>query len=93
VFDVALYAASTDPPDKNAKFAQSLSLDYPILSDPTRAVARAYGVLDESGEYADRWTFIIGKDGTILDVMKNVSAAHHGRDLARRLGELGVARR
>lgn len=43
--------------------------------------------------YAERWTFIIGKDGKLLDVMKNVSPRKHGKQLADRLAELGVARR
>jgi len=89
---VALYAASCDPPDVNKKFAESLSLDYPILSDPTKAIAKAYGVLTDDG-YADRWTFIIGADGKILDVMKNVSPKVHGKDLAAKLAELGVPKR
>ena len=74
------------------KFAESLGLDYPILSDPTKAVAKAYGVLTDDG-YADRWTFIIGTDGKILDVLKDVSPKQHGKDLAAKLGELAVARR
>ena len=89
---MAVYAASCDPPDLNKKFAESLGLDYPILSDPTKAVATAYGVLTKGG-YADRWTFIIGKDGKILDVMKDVSPKQHGKDLAAKLAELGVPRR
>jgi thioredoxin-dependent peroxiredoxin len=89
---VAVYAASCDSAEVNTKFAQSLSLDYPILSDPTKETAKAYGVLTDRG-YADRWTFIIGKDGTILDVMKDVSPRTHGRDLAAKLVELGVPKR
>ena len=89
---MAVYAASCDPPDVNKKFAESLSLDYPILSDPTKAIAKAYGVLTDGG-YADRWTFIIGTDGKILDVLKNVSPKQHGKDLAAKLGALGVAHR
>ncbi len=89
---MAVYAASVDPPDVNEGFAKSLGLDYPILSDPTKAVAQAYGVLTKGG-YADRWTFIIDKDGKILDVMKNVSPKQHGKDLAAKLAELGVPKR
>ncbi len=32
-FDVAYFTASTDPVEKNADFAASLMLDYPILCD------------------------------------------------------------
>jgi peroxiredoxin Q/BCP len=92
VFKVSVYAASCDTPELNKKFAESLSLDYPILSDPTKETAKEYGVLTDGG-YADRWTFIIGADGKILDVMKNVSPKQHGKDLAAKLAELGVAHR
>ena len=62
------------------------------MSDPTKEVAKAYGVLTDQG-YADRWTFIIGKDDKILDVMREVSPKQHGKDLADRLAALGVPRR
>ena len=93
MFDVALYAASVDPADQNAAFAKELELDYPILSDPTKQTATAYGVIAPGKEYASRWTFIIGKDGNILDVVRNVNPLTHGKDLAERLAALGVARR
>jgi peroxiredoxin Q/BCP len=73
----------------NAQFAESLGIGYPILSDPSRDVSRAYGVLSRSG-YASRWTFYIGVDGRILAIDKEVHAASHGTDIAARLGELGV---
>jgi peroxiredoxin Q/BCP len=92
-FDVAIYAASVDDVETNTSFAKELGLDYPILSDPTKATARAYGVLAPGKEYASRWTFIIGKDGMILDVLRNVNPSTHGADLAARLAELGVPKK
>jgi hypothetical protein len=61
-----------------------LGLTYPILSDPTKATARAYGVLAASG-YASRWTFYIGADGRILDIDKHVKSASHGADVVGRV--------
>jgi len=90
-FDVQYFAASVDTPDANARFAESLGLDFPILSDPTKAAARAYGVLSPSG-LASRWTFYIGVDGRIGAVDRTVSAATHGTDVAKRLAELGIPR-
>jgi peroxiredoxin Q/BCP len=81
------FAASVDAVDVNTRFAESLGLTYPILSDATKEVARAYGVLAPSG-YASRWTFYIGADGRILDIDKKVSAASHGRDVVAKLTEL-----
>ena len=85
--NVTYFGASVDSADVNARFATSLGLRYPILSDASRDAARAYGVLAASG-YASRWTFYIGADGRILDIDKKVSAASHGRDIVAKLTEL-----
>ena len=84
---VRYFAASVDAAEVNTRFAESLGLSYPILSDATKEVARAYGVLGPSG-YASRWTFYIGADGRILDIDKKVSAASHGRDVVAKLTQL-----
>jgi peroxiredoxin Q/BCP len=87
--DVSYFAASVDSPEVNRRFAESLGLSFPILSDATKEVARAYGVLAPSG-FASRWTFYIGADGRILDIDKKVSAASHGRDVVAKMTELRV---
>ena len=89
---MAYFAASTDDAETNRKFAESLGLDYPILSDPTKETAKAYGVLMAMG-FASRWTFYVGKDGNILHVDREVSTKTAGADIAKKLGELGVAKR
>ena len=70
-----------------------MELDYPILSDPEKSVAKAYGVVHEGRSLPERWTFFIGVDGNILAVDKKVNAASHGKDCAEQLGALNVARR
>ena len=67
-------------------------MSYPILSDASRDVARAYGVLNDSGEYARRWTFYIGKDGKILAIDREVHPGTAGEDITARLAALGVNR-
>lgn len=89
-FDVAYFTASCDKPATNKRFAESLLLDYPILSDPSQEVAEAYGVVTEERKLPYRWTFYIGKDGKILAVDKDVNAQSHGADCAKKLKELGV---
>ena len=88
---MAYFAASVDQPDENRRFAESLGLDYPILSDPDRAVAGAYGVL--RGSSAARHTVYVGADGRVLLVDTAVRAGTAGDDLARHLEALGVPRR
>jgi peroxiredoxin Q/BCP len=89
---VAHFAASVDDLQKNTEFAQSLGLDYPILADPEKKAAEAYGVLMPVG-LANRWTFYIGKDGKILAIDKSVKVDSAGADIASKLAELGVARK
>jgi len=78
---------SVDDADTNTKFAKEHEADFPILSDPEKTVANAYGVLGTTG-LARRWTFYIGGDGKILFIDKMVRAGNAGDDLATKLGEL-----
>ena len=63
------------------------------MSDPSKKVATAYGVVDEDQAFAARWTFYIGVDGRVIYIDKQVSPAAHGKEIAARLAELGVPRR
>jgi peroxiredoxin Q/BCP len=88
-----MFAASVDTPEDNRKFAESLGLDYPILSDPGKQVASSYGVVTPERQVAQRWTFYIGIDGRILAIDKKISTATAGQDIVTKLGELGIARK
>jgi thioredoxin-dependent peroxiredoxin len=89
-FDVAYFTASCDDAETNKKFAESIEADYPILSDPTREAAKAYGVVSGERKNAARQTFYIGKDGKILAIDDKVKTGTHGADIAAKLKELGV---
>ncbi len=89
-FNVAYFTASCDTVEKNTEFAKSLEVDYPILSDPSGKVAKAYGIYAADRNIASRVTFIIGKDGKILAIDKKVATESHGADIAAKLKELGV---
>ena len=90
---MAHFSVSVDKPETNKSFAQSLGVDYPLLSDPTKAAARAYGVVDDDQPFASRWTFYVGLNGRILYIDKQVNPATHGKVVAAKLAELGVPRR
>jgi peroxiredoxin Q/BCP len=92
-YDVAYFAASVDTPEKNKAFAESLGVDFPILSDPGKSVAKAYGVVTPERQVAQRWTFYIGPDGKILAVDRKVQAKTAAQDIVAKLGELGVAKK
>ena len=102
-YNVEYFMASTDAVEKNTEFAKATSVDlggtrgvvakkeadFPILSDPSKATATAYGVLNQRG-VANRWTYYIGKDGKILAIDKAVKPPTSAEDMAAKLGELGV---
>jgi peroxiredoxin Q/BCP len=90
---VAYFAVSTDTPEKNKEFAESLGADYPILADPDKKAAEPYGVLMPVVGMAKRWTFYIGKDGKILAIDKDVKVDTAGADVAAKLADLGVPRK
>ena len=92
-YAVAVYAASIDPPEMNRDFAKSLELDYPILSDPDKTTAKAFGVLNPEGQYARRFTYYIGLDGKIQYVDQAVKPMTAGEDVAARLEALGVPKK
>ena len=80
---------SLDDPEKNLEFAKSLEGNFPLLSDPEKVAADAYGVLGFAGLYAKRWTFYIDIDGVIRHIDKDVETATAGQDIAKRLATLG----
>lgn len=81
---VRYFAISVDTARVNGQFAESLGIGYPILSDATKDVAQAYGVLRASG-YPVRWTFYIGADGRILEIDTRVRVGSHGVDVVEKL--------
>ena len=63
---------SADQVDKQKQFSDKHSFDFPLLSDPDKAVARAYGVRRGPGLIPNkRATFVIGTDGLIKSVVKS----------------------
>jgi thioredoxin-dependent peroxiredoxin len=100
-YQVTYFMASVDPLEDNVAFAKATSVklgdtvvekaeaDFPILSDPSKEVATAYGVLNQRG-IANRWTFYIGKDGKVLAIDKTVRPETSAEDMAAKLKELGV---
>lgn len=91
-YDVTYFMASVDPIDKNKGFAEQQKADFPLLSDPTKEAAKAYGVLNVMG-IASRNTFVIGEDGKILAIDRSVNPATAAQDIAATLGKVGVAKR
>jgi peroxiredoxin Q/BCP len=94
-YNAKYFMISVDPLEGdqgNKAFAAAHNADFPLLSDPTKETATAYGVLSERG-FANRWTFYIGKDGKITEIDKQVKPATSAEDMATTLQRLGVEQR
>ena len=65
--------------------------DFPLLSDPTKETAKAYGVLSGAG-FSNRWTFYIDKEGKIAHIDKSIRLQTAAEDMIAKLGELKVAK-
>ena len=83
-----ILGVSADGVASHAAFAQKFSLPFPLLADPDRLIIDAYGVRMPVVGIARRVTFIIGKDGLIRDVVQEVKAAEHDRQVLERLKRL-----
>jgi peroxiredoxin Q/BCP len=63
---------SVDSVDKQSQFASEQGLDYPLLSDPEKTVAKQFGVTQgfRLGPVR-RATFVIGQDRRVLGVIRS----------------------
>ncbi len=90
----AVVGISPDPPAKLTTFRDKEKLTITLLSDPDRAVLRAFGAFGEKKQYGKtvhgviRSTFLVGADGRIEQAWRNVKATGH---VARVLKDLGLA--
>jgi len=89
--------ASVDTLEDNTRFAKEHDADFPILADPSKETAKAYGVIRSDvppeKQFAARWTYYIGPDGKILAIDKSPTTATAGAVMVKKLDELGVKKR
>ena len=94
-YDVAYFMASVDAVEGekgNKAFAESEKADFPLLGDPTKETANAYGVVHPERGFAMRWTFYIDKSGKVAAIDKAVKPATSAEDMVAKLEELKVAK-
>jgi thioredoxin-dependent peroxiredoxin len=62
---------SADKVEKQHRFSEKYDFDFPLLSDPDRAVAKQFGVTRPLVKFNKRTTFVIDRDRTVLHVIKS----------------------
>ncbi len=76
--NTAVLGVSRDSLKSHSKFREKFDLNFPLLSDESTEMMDAYGVWREKSMYGRtsmgivRSTFLIGPDGTILEVWDKV---------------------
>jgi peroxiredoxin (alkyl hydroperoxide reductase subunit C) len=73
----AVLAISCDTRHAQAQWAEQQGFTFPVLSDfwPHGAVARAYDVFNEQLGCANRASFVIDKEGTVIDTFESANLA------------------
>jgi peroxiredoxin Q/BCP len=88
---------SPDPYADVKRFADKFGLDFTLLGDEDHAVCDAYGVWAEKNMYgkrfwgAQRATFVIDGDGTVVHVIPRVSPRTHDDEVLKVLEQLSAA--
>ena len=78
---------SPDDVKSHVKFKNAFELPFPLLADTDHSVAEAYGTWVEKSRYGrtymgiERSTFVIGSDGNVTRVMRNVQPATHADEV------------
>jgi len=78
---------SPDKPSAHVKFREKYGLPFTLLSDTEHEVAEKYGTWVEKTRDGktymgmERSTFVIGADGNVTKIMRNVKPAEHADDV------------
>lgn len=62
---------SADSVERQARFAVANDLDYPLLSDPDRSIARTFGVKRPGPLMNKRATFVIDTDRRVVEAVSS----------------------
>ena len=93
-FNTAYFMISVDTLADNKAFAEKEHADFPLLANPDKKVALAYGVISADTpperQFAKRWTFYIDPAGKIAAIDKAIKPGSSGEDIVKNLTELKV---
>jgi peroxiredoxin Q/BCP len=76
VFGVSLQDAAS-----HSAFIEKHKLPFDLVVDPDQSVPKAFGVPVRDNQYAARHTFLIGADGKIKKVWREVNPKEHAKEL------------
>jgi peroxiredoxin Q/BCP len=86
--DAEIVGVSLDSVESHKKFSTKYNLPFKLISDGGKHIAKAYGVLKDTGTSANRVTFIINKSGKITKIFPKVDVTQHTKEVIAALKEL-----
>jgi len=72
--DTQVLGVSMDSPFANKAWAQQIGVTFPLLSDLGGDISKEYGVYNPSYKAARRVTYLIDKDGKVVEMQKDKEA-------------------
>ena len=87
-----VFGVSADSVSSHRKFSEKFQLNFPLLSDESKAMIQAYGVWKEKSLYGrkymgiERTTVVINADGTIRKIFPKVKVNEHFTEVLQALG-------
>jgi peroxiredoxin Q/BCP len=83
-----IVGVSLDDVESHKRFVEKYQLPFPLVSDPDRRIATAYGVLRDPPTMTNRVTFIIDKKGKIAKIYPKVDVSQHSEEVVTELKKL-----
>ena len=87
--ETVVFAVSVDSVNSQSEFVKEYRVPYVHLSDPKKIACKKYAGTNIAG-LAKRSTFVIGKNGIIQDVMREINVASHGQEILDSLKKIKV---
>jgi thioredoxin-dependent peroxiredoxin len=78
---IQVYGVSMQDAASHTAFIEKHKLPFNLVVDADKKVTTAFGVPVRGGEFASRQTFLIGADGKIKQVWREVTPAEHAKQL------------
>jgi thioredoxin-dependent peroxiredoxin len=78
---IQVFGVSMQDAASHTAFIEKHKLPFGLVVDPDQSVPKAFGVPVSGGQYAARHTFLIGADGKIKHVWREVSPKDHAKEL------------
>jgi len=83
---IEVYGVSMQDAASHTAFIEKNKLPFDLVVDADKKVTTAFGVPVKGGEFASRQTFLIGADGKIKQIWREVTPAEHAKQLLEAAG-------